>query len=223
MVGSTVPACSAYTTLQKARSTELALREPGQGVDVRVRPDGLRRAPHRPRSLRPRSGTSCAATSSGGARGQLRVATSPTSKTRSSAGRTRRRADQRDRRHLREGVVGRDGPPRRVAARRRSPTPPRTSTKMVDYINDLVDRGVAYEIEGDGVYFERGQARRLRTARPPVARFAAQRRGRPHGRRRRRKAVAARLRALEEGQAGRAQVGVAVGRRAARAGTSSAP
>ena len=83
--------------------------------------------------------------------------------------------------------------------------------EMVALIADLVDRGDAYETS-DGVYFSAAVGRRLRAAGPPVDREPA---GRRPGRGQRREALARRLRALEEGQAGRAVVAVAVGRRAA--------
>ena len=90
-------------------------------------------------------------------------------------------------------------------------------TRMVDLVADLVDRGVAYETS-DGVYLSVRRAR-LRPAGPPDPRLPARRRP---GRGRRGEALAARLRPVEEGQAGRADVGLALGRRAGRAGTPSA-
>ena len=72
-------------------------------------------------------------------------------------------------------------------------------------------RGVAYETD-DGVYFDADGGRRA-TACWPASRSTRLRAGRP-GRGRRREALARRLRAVEEGQAGRAVVALAVGRRA---------
>ena len=75
--------------------------------------------------------------------------------------------------------------------------------QMVDLVADLVDRGVAYETADRGLPV--GARRpRLRPAGPPAPRVAA---GRRPDRGRRGEAVAARLRAVEEGQAGRADAG----------------
>ena len=109
----------------------------------------------------------------------------------------------------------------RLGVQRPDHTPHATEyvEQMVALIDELIGRGHAYETS-DGVYFE------VKTlpgygllARQPLE-LAARRRA---GRDRRGQAGVVRLRALEEGQAGRADVGVTVGRRAGRAGTSSAP
>ena len=84
--------------------------------------------------------------------------------------------------------------------------------RMVALIADLVARGVAYET-ADGVYLSVDRRARLRAAGPPAPRLAAV--GGP-GRGRRGEAVPPRLRAVEEGQAGRAHLGVAVGAGPAR-------
>ncbi len=93
-------------------------------------------------------------------------------------------------------------------------TPPSTSTRMLALIGELVDRGHAYEVPGQGVYFEVESLPRLRRAAAPHDRGAA-RVGRRARRRRRRQAQPDGLRALEGGQARRAGVGLAVGSRAA--------
>ncbi len=98
---------------------------------------------------------------------------------------------------------------RREATRRSIPTRRPTSSEMVALVAELVDRGGAYETT-DGVYLSVETRRGLRAARPPVARRDARRRRRSR-RRRRGEAITGRLRALEEGQAGRAVVGLAVG------------
>ena len=82
--------------------------------------------------------------------------------------------------------------------------------RMVDLVADLVERGVAYET-ADGVYLSVTRRARLRAAGPPAPRLPA---GRGPGGGRRGEALAPRLRAVEEGQAGRADVGVARGGRA---------
>ena len=84
--------------------------------------------------------------------------------------------------------------------------------RMVDLVADLVDRGVAYET-GDGVYLSVAGRARLRAAGPPAPRVPA---GRGPDRGRRGEAVPARLRAVEEGQAGGADLGGAVGAGPAR-------
>ena len=58
----------------------------GPGVDVRVRPDRVRRSPHRPRPLHPGLGHPPAVPDLVGPRGRRSSATSPTSTTRSSPG-----------------------------------------------------------------------------------------------------------------------------------------
>ena len=83
---------------------------------------------------------------------------------------------------------------------------------MTDLIAELVANGHAYVVEGQGVYFQVDIAARLRLALAPHARGAARERGRAR-RRRRAQARTGRLRALEDGQAGRAGVGFAVGSR----------
>ena len=70
--------------------------------------------------------------------------------------------------------------------------------------------GHAYVVEGQGVYFQVDTLRRVRHALAPHARRAARERGRAR-RRRRAQACSRRLRALEDGQARRAGVGLAVG------------
>ena len=79
--------------------------------------------------------------------------------------------------------------------------------RMIALIADLVERGVAYETADRRLPVGARRAR-LRPAGPSAAGVAAG--GRPD-RGRRGEAVAARLRAVEEGQAGRAQLGGAVG------------
>ena len=78
---------------------------------------------------------------------------------------------------------------------------------MVALIGALVDRGVAYETS-DGVYLSVDRDRRLRAAGPPEPRFAA---GRGPGGARRGEALPPGLRAVEEGPARRAHLGLAVG------------
>ena len=82
--------------------------------------------------------------------------------------------------------------------------------RMVDLIDDLVGPGGGLR-DGHRRLPVGARRPRLRAARPPAARVAA---GRRPDRGRRGEAVAARLRAVEEGQAGRAELGGAVGRRA---------
>ena len=79
--------------------------------------------------------------------------------------------------------------------------------------------GNAYETD-DGVYLQAGAGRGLRAARPPVARERSQAGARVEANEEKR--LADRLRAVEEGQAGRAVVAVAVGCRAAPDGTPNA-
>ena len=78
---------------------------------------------------------------------------------------------------------------------------------MVALVGDLVDRGTAYETP-DGVYLEVVQGGGVRPPRAAIARLAA---GGGTGRGERGQAVPSRLRALEEGEGGRAELGVAVG------------
>ncbi len=138
--------------------------------------------------------------------------TSPTSTTRSSTAPTAR------------VVTGPRSPPRsRRSGRRRwtaigvkRPTHDPHATayvdEMVELVGRLVDGGPAYETS-DGVYFRSAVGGRLRAAGSTGRRVAA---GRRPGRGRRREGVADRLRAVEEGQAGRADVAVAVGPRSPR-------
>ena len=79
--------------------------------------------------------------------------------------------------------------------------------RMVDLVDDLVARGVAYET-ADGVYLSVRRRPRVRAPGPPVPRLAA---GRGPGGGRRGEALAARLRPVEEGQTGRADLGLALG------------
>ena len=79
--------------------------------------------------------------------------------------------------------------------------------RMVELIGAFGRLGVAYETS-DGVYLEAGRIAGLRAAGPPVDREPSG--GRPR-RGQRREAFADRLRPLEEGQTGRALVGVTVG------------
>ena len=117
------------------------------------------------------------------------------------------------------GVVGGHGRASACCARPRSRTPPRTSSDMVELIGELVDQGPGLR-DGDGVYLVGVERRRLRPAGPPVPRLAAGRR--PGRGATRSKRSPARLRAVEEGQAGRADAGRRRGGRPARAGTPSA-
>ena len=145
--------------------------------------------------------------------------TSPTSTTRSSTGppTAGRRPSPSCTASLRGRVVGGHGRARRAAARR-DPPRHRLRRPMVDLVAELVDRGVAYET-ADGVYLSVTGRPRLRPPGPPAPRLPA---GRGPGRGRRGEALAPRLRAVEEGQAGRADLGVALGAGPARAGTPSA-
>ena len=91
-----------------------------------------------------------------------------------------------------------------------------TMDEIVAFIADLVERGFAYEVDGD-VYF---RVSRWAGVRPPLR--AAARSGRGAGAEPA-QGGSARLRALEGQQAGRGHVvGLALGPRPARAGTSSA-
>ena len=91
-----------------------------------------------------------------------------------------------------------------------------TVSRIVALIDELIERGLAYEVKGD-VYFRVGRVRRVREALRPAARpgrgaGAESAEGRP-----------ARLRALEGDEAGRGHVlGLARGVADAPAGTSSA-
>ena len=123
-----------------------------------------------------------------------------------------------DHRAVRGRLVRRHGPPRRAAARPHRRTPPSYVDDMVALIARLLDRDVAYATS-DGVYLDVSTRRRLRPAGPRRARRPALGRS---GRGQRGEAVAARLRPVEEGQAGRAVVAGALRRRPARAGTPSA-
>ena len=90
--------------------------------------------------------------------------------------------------------------------------------EMVALVAELVDRGVAYET-ADGVYLEVADVAGYGLlAGQPLDSLRAG----AAGRGRRGEALAPRLRAVEEGQAGRAHLAVAVGARADRAGTPSA-
>ena len=91
--------------------------------------------------------------------------------------------------------------------------------QMVDLIADLVDNGRRLRDQRRRLLQPR--SRSTTTACWPASRIESLQAG-ARGRGQRREALAGRLRALEEGQAGRAVVAVAVGRRAARAGTPSA-
>ena len=172
-------------------------------------------APPRPRALHARLGHPAPLPGVVGPRRPLRVATSPTSRTRSSPGpRPRSRDRRRGRRAVRGGVVGRPWTTSGCAARRRRPH----ATAYVEHMVELIDgarwrNGHAY-LGGDGVYFAAETRRRLRAAGPPADRVAA--RPAPGSRwTRTGQAGPDRLRPLEGGQAGRAGVAVAVGRRAA--------
>ncbi len=79
--------------------------------------------------------------------------------------------------------------------------------RMVELISDLVDHGMAYET-ADGVYFQAASGRGLRAARAPVHRLVA---GRCACGGERGQAITDRLRVVEEGEARRAVVAVAVG------------
>ena len=110
----------------------------------------------------------------------------------------------------------------RLGLGRPDPEPKASETiePIVALIEDLVESGHAYEAGGD-VYFSVASFAGLRQALQPPARRDAAGRGR---RRRRAQARAAGLRALEGHQGGRGhQLALALGRRGARAGTSSAP
>ena len=157
----------------------------------------------------------------------------------------RLRGDVREQRHRHRGQDHRPGPARRarpspswspkfegdVPERVRPPEHPaprrRAPRDRVDRGDDRRSspsssrRGHAYVVEGQGRLLPGRHAARLRRALAPHARRAARERRRTR-RRRRAQARAGRLRALEDGQAGRAGLGLAVGSRAVRAGTSSA-
>ena len=90
--------------------------------------------------------------------------------------------------------------------------------RMVELIGELVDQRRRLRDRRRRLPLGPGRAR-LRPARPPAPRVAA---GRGPGRGGRGEALAARLRALEEGQARRADLGLALGAGPARAGTPSA-
>ena len=92
--------------------------------------------------------------------------------------------------------------------------------QMVQLIAELVERGHAYVIEGEGVYFQvdsyPGYGELSHRKLEDLLDNAGA------GRRRRAEAQPGRLRAVEGGEAGRARLGVAVGPGPARVGTSSA-
>ena len=89
---------------------------------------------------------------------------------------------------------------------------------MVSLVVDLVERDVAYETS-DGVYLDVDKVDGYGLlARQPLDSLRAGARVEAGGR----EALAARLRAVEEGQAGRAELGRPPGARAGPAGTPSA-
>ena len=190
------------------------------GLDVRLRPDRLRPAPPRPRALRPGLRRPAPLPHLHAASTSTTSPTSPTSTTRSSPGRPSRGGPSpRWPAQYEARVVGGHGRPRR----RCGPTDAPHATGYVDGMVALVGRAGG---AGRGL---RDLRRRLPRAsrrstgygllarQPP--RLAARRRP---GRGQRGEALAARLRPLEEGQAGRALLALALGARAGPAGTPSA-
>ena len=193
-------------------------REPGQGVDVRVRADRLRPAAPRPRPVLARVRRAAPLPRVGGPRGHLRL------------------EHHRHRRQHHQPRPSRGARPRPRSPREyeavwweamdaigvQRPTIDPHATAYVEQMVELVARLVDF---GDRLRDERrrvlpGRADRgLRAAGPPVARLAA---GRRPGRGERREAVADRLRALEEGQAGEPSWPSPWGDGPARAGTPSA-
>ena len=93
--------------------------------------------------------------------------------------------------------------------------------QMIELIAELVDARPRVRDRGRRRLLPGRHVRRLRRAVAPQARRPDRGRGRAR-RRRRAEAQPGRLRALEGGEAGRAGLGLAVGSRPARAGTSSA-
>ncbi len=87
--------------------------------------------------------------------------------------------------------------------------------QMIQLIAELVERGHAYVIEGEGVYFQVDSYPRVRGAVAPQARRPARQR-RCTRRRRRAEAQPGGLRAVEGREAGRARLGLAVGTGSAR-------
>ena len=134
------------------RVTERRPPRAGQGVDVRVRPDRLRRPPHRPRSLRAGVRRAAALPRVVGLRGPLRLEHHRHRGQDHPQVRRRRDRDRRGGRARTSGVVGRHGPPRRPASRRRAA---RHRLRRADgrlHHRASSDSGRAYET-GDGVYF----------------------------------------------------------------------
>ena len=154
------------------------------------------------------------------------------------------RGDVREQRHRHRGQDHRPGPRRRARPRpsssrryegtfrdafdRLNILRPDDEPRATEWIDEMIDADRAARRErarvrrrGPGRLLPGRHAARVRRALAPHARGAARERGRAR-RRRRAQARAGRLRALEDGQARRAGVGLAVGARPARAGTSSA-
>ena len=102
-----------------------------------------------------------------------------------------------------------------------TPTPPPTSSEMVALIGELVD--AARRLRDDRRRLLLGRAASPTTGCSPASRSTSLRGGgAPRVEGNEEKRSPGRLRAVEEGQAGRAVVAVAVGRRPTRAGTPSA-
>ena len=209
------PTCCACTT-PRPGGPRAALREPGQGVDLPVRPDRLRPAAPRPRAGDARVRRARRYLEWTRARGAARL-----------QHHRHRRQDHRPGQRARAGR-GRTSPTKCEAVwfdgdgrhRRRPPDDIPHATEYVDemvaMIGELVDDRTRPTSPTTACTSSVETVAGLRAARPPVARRHARRRRRPRGVRRRAQAPPGRLRAVEAGQAGRAVVAVAVGRRPAR-------
>ena len=218
MIGLPYPACCASTTPRPATVGTARAARAGPGVHVRLRADRLRPAPPRPRPVL--AGLRRPAPLPEFTGLEVRYVSNITDiddniidrasergiePSGGGRGSTRRRG-------------GRPWTPRGAAPDRDRPTPPPTSIGWSSSSPSWSSAGSPTR-PSDGVYLSVADVPGLRAAGPPDPRLAA---GRGAGRGRRGEALAARLRPVEEGQAGRADLGRRRGARAGPAGTPNA-
>ena len=205
MIGLPYPACSSSTTPPPARWRPSGCGSPvGCPCTCAGRPSTASRISATAGS--PWSSTCSAGTCSSSGWTSPTSPTSPTSRTRSSTGPPPRACPVRVHRRQRGPVVGGHGRPRRAPARR---DPPRHRLRGADGRPGGGAGGTGGGLRDRRRRLPVGDGRaRLRAPGPPAPRLPSVR---GPGRGRRGEALAPRLRAVEEGQEGRALLEVAVG------------